>query len=115
MTATRKPRRAREAEPERRHPTERQMDAALAAFDKSKLRHQIVAIGSQVAVRILPELLLPETAVIATGWRFDPASKPELIGESVGVKYFPDEPSARQWREREIIKEAVTAALRAKP
>ena len=99
-------------------PTERQMDAALDAFDKSKLRHQIISIGQQVVVRILPDIMLPVTDFAGV------KGLPRALGvddmeihlaESFSVKYFPDEASARQWREREIIKESVIAALRAKP
>lgn len=105
----RKPRRARSSEPSPTVPTERQMDAALDAFHKSKLRHQIVAIGNRTAVRILPDLMIPDTAGSLLAVRDRPGD------DSFSVRYFHDEPSARQWREREIIKEAVTAALRAKP
>lgn len=112
----RKPRRSRSAMPDPAYPTERQIDAAMAAFDKSKLRHQIVAIGERTAVRILPDLLMPDHEFLAQPIRAKvPAEMKAMISESFSVKYFPDEPSARQWREREIIKEAIIAGLRAKP
>lgn len=113
MSNARKPRRARSAEPSPTVPTERQMDAALAAFDKSKLRHQLLSIGERVAVRILPDLMLPTTEFM--GMKLPPVSKGRPGEDSFSVRYFVDEAAARQWREREIIKEAVTAALRAKP
>ncbi|WP_213287559.1 hypothetical protein [Bradyrhizobium sp. sGM-13] len=93
-------------------PTEVQMDEAMCAFEKAKLRHQLLRVGDKIAVRILPDMMLPTAEFI--GVKVPPLHNgpvPADIGYS--IKYFADEPSARQWREREIIREAVTAGLRA--
>ena len=91
--------------------TEDQIDAAMSAFERSKLRHQLLRIGDRVAVRILPDMMLPTAEFM--GVKVPPLStSPVVPGDArYTVKYFADEPSARQWREREIIREAVTAGL----
>jgi hypothetical protein len=95
-------------------PTEKQMDEAMTAFEKAKLRHQLLQVGDRVAVRILPDMLLPTAEFM--GLKVPPLHNgPVPADTSYTVQYFADEASARQWRERAIIREAVTAGLRASP
>lgn len=111
----RKPRRARSSEPSPTVPTERQMDAALDGFHTSKLRHQIFQVGDRVGVKVLPAMMVGDVEFMGVKGLPPVSDKPVPFDIAFDLHWFPDEASARQWREREIIKEAVTAALRAKP
>ncbi len=94
-------------------PTERQMDAALDKFEKSKLRHQIFQLGDRVAVKILPEMMVGTTE-FAGAKGLPPISEGQIPDVAYEIKWFNDEAEARRWREIEIIRETVTAALRAR-
>ncbi|MCA1458064.1 hypothetical protein I6F35_33565 [Bradyrhizobium sp. BRP22] len=116
MSTNRKPARRAELEtlPE---PTENQMDEAMLAFEKSRMRHQLLKVGSRFVVRVLPDMLLPTA-------KFMGLKVPPVIDDPDGavpgdasytIHYFADEPAARHWRERAIIRECIAAGLRARP
>lgn len=94
-------------------PTENQMDHALAAFARSKVRYKLIQIGE----RHCRVMIQPDWAVEATITGSFAPSMPEtsdIASQTMTYREFPDEASARQWREREIIREAITAGMRAK-
>jgi len=105
MSTNRKALRARRSAPPPPEPTENQMDEALIAFERAKVRYRLIQIhAAMFVVRVLPEMLS------------GPLSFSEAMGPDAYADHrFTDEASARQWREREIIREAITAGMRAKP
>jgi len=95
-------------------PTENQMDHALAAFATAKLRYQLWEHGGRTFVRVLPEMMVGTVEFM--GAKNLPPVRGAIPEEAtITLRDFPDEASARQWREREIIREAITAGMRAKP
>lgn len=95
-------------------PTENQMDHALAAFETAKLRHQLFQFRNRCGVKIVPHMMVG-TAEFMGAKNLPPVTNDVPTDLTFEIKYFPDEASARQWREREIIREAITAGMRAKP
>lgn len=103
MSKNRKSMRARRSPPAAIEPTENQIAEAMRAFADAKLRYVLLELHQNVVlVRVSPPMLLVTS-----------------VDEKAFIEYhdhhFPNEPAARQWREREIIREAITAGMRAKP
>ncbi len=106
MTTKRKSRRSRNAArlPE---PTERQLFEAMLAFNTLKMRYRLEKLphappGLQFVVRVVPEMVLS-------------AEQPIEPSQAFSVHSFRTEADARMWREHEIIRETVRAAMRTKP
>ncbi|MET4187588.1 hypothetical protein ABIB86_000463 [Bradyrhizobium sp. JR1.7] len=103
MTAKRKPMRARSARPKPSkqallpEPTDNQMLEAMAAFERSRVRHVLMRSGDSFVVNVTPEQFGAEPA------------------RRIPPPVFGTEADARRWREHEIIREAITAGMRAKP
>lgn len=116
MSAKRKSLRARRSAPELPEPTENQIEEAMVAFERAKVRHQLIEVDDRIAVRVSPEMLLSDEEFERQPIRAKvPAGVHLKAFGSFSIKYFSDEACARQWREREIIREAITAGMRAKP
>jgi hypothetical protein len=115
MTAKRKPMRARRAAPEPVAPTENQLHEAMMAFAKAKLRYRLIEVHESVLVEVRPEMMVGNATFMGVTGLPPVSDKPPPSDLAMTVHRFPDEPSARQWREREIIREAITAGMRAKP
>lgn len=105
MSARRKPKPLPE-------PTAAQLDEAMLAFEKLRMRYRLehyedAPPHERFVVRVVPEMLAPKA--IRTG---------AIVGAreaTYTVHRFPDEASARRWREREIIRETIAAGMRAQP
>jgi hypothetical protein len=101
-------------QPELSVPTERQMDEALDAFAKAKIRYTIMQVHERFVVSVLPKMMVGEVEFMGAK-NLPPVTADVPNTLTITVKDFADEASARQWREREIIREAITAGMRAKP
>lgn len=106
MTAKRKPKPLPE-------PTAAQLDEAMLAFERLRMRYRLehyedAPPSERFVVRVVPEML---AAAPARGRAIIPGAREATYT----VHRFPDETSARRWREREIIRETVAACMRAQP
>lgn len=105
MTAKRKPKPLPE-------PTVNQLDEAMLAFEKLRMRYRLehyedAPPDQRFVVRVVPEMLAPKSVRMGA-----------IVGArepAYTVHRFGDEASARRWREREIIREAIAAGMRAHP
>jgi len=98
MSTKRKPMRARRAMPDKPAPTDNQIEEAMLAFERLKVRYFLTMLGeNEYVVRISPE-------------QFG-----DVPPDSITIHRFTTEADARRWREREIIRLAITAGMRAKP
>lgn len=100
MTAKRKPMRARSAAPEQKpastEPTERQIGDGMLAFEAARRRYRVENRG-RTFIGICREDAHGDF----------PTNEKFLL--------FRDENSAKYWRLHEIMREAITAGMRAKP
>lgn len=120
MSTKRKPMRSKSAMPEKPVPTSNQIEEAMIAFEKLKMRYRLEGIpwapeGQQYIVRVLPEMMVGTTEFAGVKGLPPITDKPPPASATMTIHRFPDEASARQWREREIIRETITAGMRAKP
>lgn len=107
MTASRKRRRSRSAPP-LPEPSDNQMTEALIAFGTLKVRYRLerddnAPAAMRFRVVVVPDMVLTEEAAAARG------------SDCFTIHRFTTEQSARQWREREIIRETVKVAMRTRP
>lgn len=93
-------------------PTANQLDEAMLAFEKLRMRYRLehyedAPPTERFVVRVVPEMMATPPA----------RSRPVLAAREATytVHRFPDEASARRWREREIIRETIAAGMRAQP
>ena len=120
MTAKRKSRRSRAAA-RLPAPTEGQIVEALLAFERIKLRYRLESLPDapptmRYIVRVLPEMMVGDAEFMGVKG-LPPVSKavPGAREAAYTIHRFADEASARRWREHEIIRETITAGMRAKP
>lgn len=107
MTASRKRRRSRTSPP-LPEPTENQMTEALIAFSAIKVRYRLerddnAPVAMRFRVVVIPDMVLTEEEATAPG------------SDRFTIHRFTTEQAARQWREREIIRETVKVAMRTRP
>lgn len=99
MTAKRKSMRARSAPQQLPAPTERQIGVALLAFEEAKRKYSIYRNGPLFIVEVRPINNCGPVPSIA----------------DVNFRHFNEEREARDWRDREIMREVITAGMRAAP
>lgn len=119
MSTARKPRRSRRAPP-LPAPTENQLFEAMLAFSRLKMRYRLEVLlhappNMRFIVRVLPEMMVGDAEFM--GVKGLPAVTTGEIPSDLSftIHRFISEQDARHWREREIIREAITAGMRARP
>lgn len=95
-------------------PTVNQLEEAMRAFATAKLRYRLIGREGRFTVRVLPAMLVGDAEFAGA------KGLPAVTGAiPVSLTYqdhdFATEASARQWREREIIRESIAAGMRARP
>lgn len=115
MTAKRKPMRSRNSAPPPPEPTANQVEEAMIAFARAKVRYRLIGVGEdQFMVEVRPaEMFGDVTFMGVTG--LPPVTDKVPDDLAYHVHRFKAEADARRWREREIIREAITAGMRARP
>lgn len=108
MTTARKSRRARRSAPPPPEPSDNQLFEAMCAFERLKVRYRLESNRDappmfRFIVRIVPEMMITQDLIEDASIFAAP------------IHRFASEQDARRWREREIIRETVKAAMRAKP
>lgn len=111
MTASRKRRRSRSAPP-LPEPSDKQMLEAMCAFERLKVRYKLMQFGErEFVVRVEPEWMAEATITDA----YPPTVPSGDLDCAFRLHRFVNEKAARQWREREIIRETVKVAMRTRP
>lgn len=120
MTAKRKPRRARSAPPPPA-PTANQLFEAMLAFSRLKMRYRLEVLRDapphmRFIVRVLPEMMVGDVEFMGVKGLPPLCEMGPLPNAAVtSIHRFTSEQDARQWRETAIIREVITAGMRARP
>lgn len=120
MTNLRKPRRSRKSAP-LPEATENQLFEAMLAFATLKMRYRLEVLSNapptqRYIVRVLPEMMVGDIEFMGIKGLPPISDKPTMPDAlAFTIHRFGSEATARQWREREIIRETVKVAMRAKP